>query len=515
MHRFFLLLIILPFTIAQSAINPQNATAFSLLYGYPLLAWQKFFATIVEDVGANTWRHARELSTAANHTVVKPNVDTLYSTFIYDLSQSNVEITIPDIPDYELKLFSFYDPFGDNFANIGTGGFYRPGTYLIRPYDRPGGSSDVGLQVTNGTSGQYEGSINSPTTYGTLLVRWAINSTDAEVVHKWQDECGSQVLAPSKNLTDVSQASLQSLISVYNEDDSVAANVMNLLPHYTAADEPTAQLEVAGIANGKYTPVASVNLTLANATAIAEAEAAAEDPANISLLNNGWAVLSPTEIGIYGTNYALRTIVAISSYLALRNPFAVYPTWSSSTSDNANAALTLGPDEAILFTFSGKPPLQPAGFWSLTAYGGDYYLIPNPIDVYALGDRSNVTYSDGSLVYGDNADATHDDMFQILLQPADVAPPANWTNNWLPAPAGGGQVVSQLRFYVAKQPLLDGSYAYPVLEKISAITAGSSEGGSTTQSNAAQSVVSGGATKWSWIAASLAIISVAGGTVIM
>jgi len=39
------------------------------------------------------------------------------------------------------------------------------------------------------------------------------------------------------------------------------------------------------------------------------------------------------------------------------------------------------------------------------------------------------------MVYGANA---MPGPFQVLLQPADVTPPANWTNNWLPAPNGGG-----------------------------------------------------------------------------
>lgn len=107
--------------IAQSTPDPQNATVFSLLYGYPLLAWQKAYVPIIDGVGTNTWEHARILSTPSDKTVVKPNVDTLYSYLVYDLSQSNVEVTIPDVPATEFKLFSFYDPFGDNFANVGTG----------------------------------------------------------------------------------------------------------------------------------------------------------------------------------------------------------------------------------------------------------------------------------------------------------------------------------------------------------------------------------------------------------
>src|ERR1700761_476864 len=91
--------------------SPQQATTFSLIYGYPLLAWQKFFVEIVQDIGANAWYHSRQLSTADDTEVVKPNVDTLYSEFIFDLSKSNAEITIPDVPAGSFKLFSFYDPF--------------------------------------------------------------------------------------------------------------------------------------------------------------------------------------------------------------------------------------------------------------------------------------------------------------------------------------------------------------------------------------------------------------------
>ena len=480
-------------TLAQSNTNPQNATAFSLLYGYPLLAWQSYYAPILEEVGANTWRHSRTLNTAANRTVVKPNVDTLYSQFIYDLSQSNVKITIPDVPAYSFKLFSFYDPFGDNFANIGTGGFYQPGNYLITPYDRPGGSAVPGLQTTNSSSSSYGGTVSSPTPYGTLLVRWGVNATNVGTVHQWQDECSSQVLAPSPDISGPNMPRLESLITVYRASSTPADNVMNLLAHLSPPNAPAATLKAAGISNETYMSQSSVNLTLANATAVTMAAEAATDPGNIVPMNNDWTVLNPKLIGVYGTNYALRTVIAISGYLALRNPFAVYPTWSNASAGNANAVLTLGPNEALLLTFTGKPLLQEAGFWSLTAYGGDYFLIPNAMDVYALGDRSNITYPNGRRVYGGNI--ANDGSFQILLQPADVTPPANWTSNWLPAPASGGQVIPQLRFFVAEKGLIDGTYAYPKLERIlvrSPEARGTSGGGGSATSTSGGSTASAG-----------------------
>ena len=109
MNKLLLIIRLISFVVAQSETNQQNATAFSLLYGYPLLAWQKYYTPIVDEVGVNEWRHSRELSEAADRSVVKPNVDTLYSNVILDLSQWNVEITLPDIPAGDFKLFSFYD----------------------------------------------------------------------------------------------------------------------------------------------------------------------------------------------------------------------------------------------------------------------------------------------------------------------------------------------------------------------------------------------------------------------
>ncbi|KAF2763838.1 hypothetical protein EJ03DRAFT_243371, partial [Teratosphaeria nubilosa] len=77
--------------------TPQNATAFSLLYGYPLIGFQKFAAPLVANIGANQVVHSRSLSTAASTAVVKPNVDTLYSAGIFDLGHSDVHMQLPKI----------------------------------------------------------------------------------------------------------------------------------------------------------------------------------------------------------------------------------------------------------------------------------------------------------------------------------------------------------------------------------------------------------------------------------
>jgi hypothetical protein len=293
---------------------------------------------------------------------------------------------------------------------------------------------------------------------------------------------------------------LSSLVSVYNTTAPPASNVLNLLSYFAPDNRASSAFTFGGVsvANHTYTPLPSVDLEKANTSAITLAGEAALNPKNGVSLNNDWFVLSPTLIGIYGANYALRTAVASTAYLALRNPFAIYPTYknasaSGSSAQEASGSVTLAADEALLVTFSSKPPLKEAGFWSLTAYGSDDFLIPNSQHVYALGDRSNLTYPDGTAVYGSSSGGAGNKPYQILLQPADVPPPTNWTTNWLPAPSGGGVVIPQLRFYGAETPLTDGSYVYPRMEKVAAIKgSGSSGGGSPPGSSGAASSRLGG-----------------------
>jgi hypothetical protein len=80
------------------------------VYGYPLLAFERLTPSVLALEGINYLFHARVLDTASDSAVVKPNVDTIYSTMIFDFSQDNVVITVSDIPSDQLHLFSYYYP---------------------------------------------------------------------------------------------------------------------------------------------------------------------------------------------------------------------------------------------------------------------------------------------------------------------------------------------------------------------------------------------------------------------
>ncbi len=83
-------------------------------------------------------------------------------------------------------------------------------------------------------------------------------------------------------------------------------------------------------------------------------------------------------------------------------------------------------------------------------YDTESYLVDNPIDRYALGDRSNLTSAD-------------DGSITIHLQ--REAPGEDEASNWLPTPADGGFKLA-LRLYAPRQPVIDGSWAPPPVQRL-------------------------------------------------
>lgn len=427
---------------------------------------------------------------------MKPNVDTLYSAALLDLSQSDVSLSIPDLPASQYALFSFYDVFGDNYANAGSGNVNGSGNYRVRGPQN--GTFEFG--VRQGSSTGDVADIMSPTSYGVLLIRWGVNSSNIDEVHGYQDRTSLSLV----NSTAAGAAPKLTALGTYaistNSTMSPANMCLELLAKYApwnqplteaSATEVNSMLATAGISNGTYTQPSAVDINAANNSAIESATSSGLSPANNLNLNNGWSITKPGGLqGNFnnGTDYAYRAAIASAGFLQLSNPNAVYPTWSNTSADAGSSGLagdteyTITRDESMLYTFSAKPPLIATGFWSLTGYVGNY-LIPNDLKRYAIGDRSNITYADGTSVYRDSNAA--DGTFQILVQAADNPPPANWTSNWLPGPAGGGNMTALLRFYGAQDALLDGSYQYPVVTRQAAII--NSSGTGTTASSSATS----------------------------
>lgn len=419
------------------------------------------------------------------------------------MSQADLSISVPDVPDSQFALFSYYDTFGDNFANTGTNLISRPGKYLLQgPANR---SHPTGAFARNGSNSDYVADIFSPTSYGILLIRWLVNATNLDALHGYQDQTMLQPVNQSKT---GNTPSLVSLGTNRMNGGKPAEQVLQLLSKYAPYNPPqspatamqvNAQLKAAGISNGTYTQPQGVDLEAANSSAKASAAASAYSPNNIVNLNNGWSIPSKDVGGNFnnGTNFDFRMYVASTAFLMIQEPSAVYPTWrnnSDANSTSSGSPPTLDRNEAFIYTFSRKPPLMKTGFWSITAYGADNFLIDNDLNRFEIGDRSNATYPDGKPVYGPNA-TSEDGPFQVLVQAADNPPPQNWTSNWLPGPPGGGSASILLRFFGAQQSLLNGDYKYPMVTRRAAITGngnGTMSGGSSSGSGSGSGSTAGG-----------------------
>lgn len=336
-------------------------------------------------------------------------------------------------PSDKLMCFGSY---ANNFANIASIYSHKAGDYLLRPT-----GNNFGLQSTDLEDG-FAGYINTPTPYGVLLVRIVVNNLGEDLEYVKAVEGDIMVrkanttrrsIAPPLDLGYIQEV-------VHNTSLSNAEAVLELtaaiapynLPE-VLSDRPwvNTTLKQAGIVNGTFVQPKNTNLTAAAALANATAANFYQIAGSTQNLGNNWTQPSPNLIGDYGSFYNARQAIGIQGYLALTADIATYPRYGSRSS------LTTAPEgskQAFLLTFSGKPKLKPSGFWSLTVYNEALYLVPNDLDRWVINDRSNFTYPDGTPVYGDNE---RNDEFQILLQSADVPPPANWTSNWLPTPAGG------------------------------------------------------------------------------
>lgn len=292
-----------------------------------------------------------------------------------------------------------------------------------------------------------------------MLIRILVkqNTTaDLNIIHGYQNTYN--LTATPRTLTQPNSLQAPTLtLPVLNNGTlagSPALQILQLLAKIAPFNQPEILTEryrvasilgQAGLVNGQYYPPTGVNLTQAYAIANATITDIVTDPANINYVGNGWQLsITPFE-GNFGTNYAPRTYIAQTGYQQVSSstyfqldsankrqlvPYiTLYPGWDGPSF----RSYTLAPNTSFLFTFSGKPPVGSLGFWSLTIYGGDQYLINNTQNRYEVGDRSyQLTYPDGGLVYGPNStNSSTEGPFKVLMQPADIPPPANWTSKYV------------------------------------------------------------------------------------
>jgi hypothetical protein len=111
----------------------------------------------------------------------------------------------------------------------------------------------------------------------------------------------------------------------------------------------------------------------------------------------------------------LRAYIAVHGLLALGREETMYYT---ATGDSDGDGL----DGNCIYRIEGRDP--PTRWWSITAYGADDFLIPNPADRYSVSMNSVARRADGA--------------FAVTLSNAQAE------SNWIPVAAGRFDVTMRL-----------------------------------------------------------------------
>jgi hypothetical protein len=418
------------------------------IFGYPLVVMDVTRAHSAIAVGPeNQLRRVRQFPDASFKGVVRPNVDTLYTSAFIDMTQGPwvFEMGAND-QRYEVM------PFMDAWTNV----FAAPGT---RPSGTAGGKFLLVGPTWQGTAPEGMRLLRSPTRIVWLIGRTQTNGVaDYPVVHRLQDGLTLRKLdAGSAAAQPVSTSATQTADAKASKPPAQTMQSMSTVAFFTqlsqlmvdnpptAADNPMLlKLARIGISPGQPPQWSLLDrLSISLGRRLADFKVAQELKKPRELVR-GWST-PPMILGQYGTSYNIRAVVAMVGLGANLPADATYP---QAQVDSQGNQLNGSKRYRLSFKAGELPPVK--AFWSVTAYGADDFFIENPIKRYALGDRDPLVFNaDGSL-----------DLWIQADEPKDGK-----KSNWLPVKAGE-RFILNARLYWPRETALNGSWGMPAVEQI-------------------------------------------------
>ncbi len=434
-------------TGATTPVTPASLASLAdqaYVWGQPLVISMRTAQRFAQLIGIDHLTNQRTLNEASSRLVVAPNVDTLYSLAVLDLRRGPEVLTVPAIGD-RYYTYQFLDMYTESFAYIGTratGG--RAGSWLIVAPDWQGSTPPGDTIVRASTPvvillGRFlvSGPADLPAAQAVMAqvqLRPGPPGTQSGAGHA-PAGLGNPVGTP--------QSVARAGAAFFDElGDDLAVN-----PPTGAADRAElAHLAPLGVGPGRH-PAATTGgdaRALAQGVAQGAARVAAASVASSAHHPNGWS--TSLHVGRYGADLLTRAEVAQSGWGANVPEEAVY---IQSVADGQGRPLSGAHDYRLHFAAGSLPPAK--AFWSITLYGPDHFLVANPQNRYAVGNRTAglVTNADGSL--------------DVYLQ---ATAPVGHEANWIPTPAGAFTL--WLRIYLPGPGVLDGSYLVPPVQRTGA-----------------------------------------------
>lgn len=435
----------------QAAPDLQTIAEEAYIFGYPLVLMdvtRQVMTAVPKPVPGkaapmNHFMHRSEFPDATFTDVVSPNADTYYSSAWLDLSAEPMIMSVPDTRGryYVMQML-------DGWTNV----FAAPGA-------RTTGTAKANFAIVGPTwqgplpAGVQE--LRSPTNMVWILGRTQVNSkSDGIQVTSLQRQYrltplsrwGKRGAVPARVPVDSSvNRSLPPADQVEQMDAAMffgrLARLMKANPPAAADSSAISRFAALGLQSGQDFDLAARDTATQGAMTRAVPAAFAKLKDADSQIGarqvNGWRL--NTGVGQYGTDYLKRAHIALVGLGANLPADACYP---FAATDSSGTALNGESSYVIHFAKGQLPPVN--AFWSLTLYNDRHFFVENPINRYALGDRSPLTY---------NADSSLD----VYIQHDNPGP--EHLPNWLPAPAGSFNLI--MRLYWPKPSVIDGTWQPP------------------------------------------------------
>ncbi|MFE0510474.1 DUF1254 domain-containing protein [Streptomyces sp. NPDC058964] len=425
----------------------------AFVYGFPYIyyaqlrhAWvtQPRNPSTIPYAAVNHFWHAERLLDATYRDGGCPNNDTLYSVAWVDLGSEPVILSHPDMGD-RYFTFELVGITSDNFDYVGqrTTGSGAGGFALVGP----------------GWEGKLPGGVRrlkkAPSRWVLVLGRTLVSGPDdVPRVRELQKQYG---LTP---------------LSLFGEPDAKVPESRDVLTPIPAAEDPLGPWKTLNAMLAENPPPSHHDLLLQQFARIGigpgldveaqpdtvkrsltRAAAVGLPMLRQQILSGDWAHLvhgwryPPAQMGRFGDDFLKRAADQALIGVAANDPAeAVY---LLNFEDAGGNKLTSDGRYELHFDSDALPPVD--AFWSLTAYGEDMNLIPNPADRYSLGDRSEGLQwdADGGLT--------------IRLQSEPPGP--DQEANWLPTATEGTWFVA-LRMYRPRPEVIDATWECAPLTRV-------------------------------------------------
>ena len=414
------------------------------VYAFPLVIMDatKISATnteeaVTEKAPVNQFIHSVALVDAQFRTVVTPNVDTIYSQVWYDLSEEPMVYELPET-DRFCKV-QVLDGWTNTAAVLDKAGAYA-----------------ITLSTWEGELPEGVTRIDVPTSMAWSITRIILSGEeDLPNVYAIQEK---MKLMPLSDY--ISGDTYEPPRGSYSEENDYIPvdKVLSMDPitFFNKANELMVKNSPAAADKEMLEKIAAVNIgpgmefdTSVLTGDVAENWKTMLTEIRLKLIKEGqkfskklgqWDYFGEP-IGDFNTEYAYRALVALAGLGANTVEVALYPKIEQDADGNP-----LTGEKSYLLHFESYPQVLEGGFWSVTAYGDDDFLIDNPIDRYCINDRSGLRANDDGSV----------DIILSEDAPKDTA-------NWLPVGDGGFHLY--MRIYTPDMDALD-TWTAPTITEI-------------------------------------------------